>query len=359
MRFEYEVLVNGAVQRRPYALSFQTQPLWQWRTDPPDFTIAIGSCAYVNDSLYDRPGKPYGGNYEIFTSIASKKPDLMLWLGDNVYYREVDWTSALTMRYRNSHTRALPEMQPLLGAAHNYAIWDDHDFGPNNSDRTFPLRREALDIFKLFWANHTYGLEETPGVFSRFQWGDVEFFLLDDRYHRAPNDVPDGASREMFGGPQLQWLQESLVSSAAPFKIVVGGNQMLNPLSPHEAFARYPREHAALLQWIRDCRIPGVLFLSGDRHHTELIRLEDSTFYPLYDYTSSPLTSSTGVSESERNNPLRVPGTWVNDVRNFGLLKFDGPRKDRRLTMECYNKDGVLLWSRAVRARELVPPDKK
>jgi alkaline phosphatase D len=134
---------------------------------------------------------------------------------------------------------------------------------------------------------------------------------------------------------------------------------MLNPLSPHEAFASYPREHAALLQWIRDCRIPGVLFLSGDRHHTELIRLEDSTFYPLYDYTSSPLTSSTGVSESERNNPLRVPGTWVNDVRNFGLLKFDGSRKDRRLTMECYNKDGVLLWSHTVRARELVPPDKK
>ena len=34
--------------------------------DPPDLKIALGSCAFINEEKYDRPGDPYGGNYEIF-----------------------------------------------------------------------------------------------------------------------------------------------------------------------------------------------------------------------------------------------------------------------------------------------------
>ncbi len=354
-RFEYEVLVNGKLARRPYRLVFQTQPLWQWRKDPPAFSVAIGSCVYVNDSISDRPGKPYGGEYDIFTAITQKHPDMMIWLGDNTYYREMDWTSASRMRYRNAHTRAFPVLQPLLGATHHYAIWDDHDFGPNDADRTYNLRRTALETFKLFWANRTYGIEETPGVFGRFIWADVEFFLLDDRYHRSPNDMPDTQEKQMFGTEQLQWLKESLVSSDAPFKMIVGGNQMLNPITFFEAFGKYPFEQKELLGWIKERKISGVVFLSGDRHHTELIRLEDSTFYPLYDFTSSPLTSGLGNPEKELDNPARVPGTFVTDMRNFGLLKFDGPRTDRRLTMECYDSNGALRWTHTVLAKDLRP----
>ena len=51
-------------------LRFTTQPLWQWRTDPPSFTAALGSCAYVNDPPYDRPGDPYGGGWMIRLRVA-------------------------------------------------------------------------------------------------------------------------------------------------------------------------------------------------------------------------------------------------------------------------------------------------
>ena len=134
-KYVYELTINGKKVNRPYPLKFQTQTLWQWRTDPPDFKMVIGSCAYVNDEPYDRPGAPYGDGYQIFTQIHAKQPDLMLWLGDNVYLREADWNSITGIHYRNTHTRSLPELQALLGSSHHYAIWDDHDFGPNNSDR--------------------------------------------------------------------------------------------------------------------------------------------------------------------------------------------------------------------------------
>ena len=69
-----------------------TQPLWQYRAHPPEVAVAFGSCAYLNDRV-SRPGPPWGGDYGIFDAIAARAPDLMLWLGDNVYFREPEWTS--------------------------------------------------------------------------------------------------------------------------------------------------------------------------------------------------------------------------------------------------------------------------
>ncbi|NUO84362.1 alkaline phosphatase family protein, partial [candidate division KSB1 bacterium] len=147
-RYGYELYLDGKLVPLPYRLTFQTQAHWQWRTDPPAFTVALGSCAYVNEKEHDRPGEPYGGDFEIFTALTAKQPDVMLWLGDNIYYREPDFYSTAFMRHRNAHGRALPEWQALLAATHHYAIWDDHDDGPNDSDWTYRLKREALEIFK-------------------------------------------------------------------------------------------------------------------------------------------------------------------------------------------------------------------
>lgn len=352
-KYNYELYIDGRLVSRPYRTSFQAQAFWQWRTEPPAFTVAIGSCAYINEPEFDRPGTPYGGDYEIFTAIAAKQPDVMLWLGDNVYYREPEFYSVAQMRHRYEHDRALPEWQALLGATHNYAIWDDHDFGPNNSDQTYRMKKDALTIFKSYWANPAYGLDETPGVFFNFTWGDVEFFMLDDRYHRSPDDAPDSPDKVMFGAAQMHWLKNALVSSHAPFKFIAGGNQMLNPQVSEESFGAYKNEQTDLLNWIKSNKIPGVLFLSGDVHRTELIRLDDSNFYPLYDYSCSPLTAGTYSPDRMKENPVIVNGTSVVGKRNFGLLHFEGPRKDRKLTMECYDKAGALLWKHEVKANDL------
>ena len=149
-KYKYEVYINNYKIERNYAMEFQTQELWKWRTDPPDVKFIIGSCSYINEPEFDRPGKPYGSNFEIFNSINKKNPDFMLWLGDNTYLREPDWNSRTGFIKRYSHTRAFPELQPLLASTHHYATWDDHDYGPNNSDGSFWLKETASEIFKLF-----------------------------------------------------------------------------------------------------------------------------------------------------------------------------------------------------------------
>jgi alkaline phosphatase D len=354
--YRYEVLVDGSVVERPYPLRFQTQALWQWRADPPAFDVAVGSCAYVNQDVYDRPGEPYGGEYGIFETIAAMNPDLMLWTGDNTYLREVDWAAPATIADRYAHTRRLPEMQALLGSTHHYATWDDHDYGPNNSDRSYELKEVTLETFKRYWANPTYGHDGTPGVFGRFQWNDAEFFLLDDRYHRSPTRAPRTADKTMLGEAQMQWLIDGLTSSEATFKIVVNGGQMLTERSEFETFARFPAERERLLGAIEEREIDGVVFLSGDRHLTEMMKREREGTYPLYEITVSPLTAGT-ASSGGGENALRVDGTLVDSTRNFGMLSFTGPRRDRTLTVRVYTPTGTLLWTRSINATALRTED--
>ena len=350
-KYTYELFVNGKRVPRDYPMEFQSQELWQWRTDPPEVNFAIGSCNYVNEQRYDRPGKPYGSDHDIFKSIDKKNPDFMLWLGDNTYLREVDWNSRTGFLHRYTHTRSLEEMQPLLASTHNYAIWDDHDYGPNDSDGSYSYKEMASEIFQLFWGNPNYDVTGKGGITGTFQWADLEFFLLDNRYHRTANRNFT-EDRQMLGKKQIDWLINALAASRAPFKFIVIGGQVLSTEAAFENHAILPDERNYLLQKIREAKIEGVVFLDGDRHHTILsVYQESRDVYPLYDLTCSSLTAGA----NSRKEPLNTNGleeTFVGE-HNFGLLNVSGPRQDRVLKMSILDKNGETLWSRDIRETEL------
>lgn len=348
--YNYELYLNDQKVDRPYPLKFQTKKLWQWREEPPPFKIAVGSCAYVNDAPYDRPGEPYGGDYEIFTKIYELQPDAMLWLGDNVYLREPDWNTRTGIVYRYTHTRSLPELQPLLGSVHHYAIWDDHEYGPDNTDRSFWNKKTTLEIFELFWGNPSFGIDGLSGTTTTFEWADVQFFLLDNRYHRTPDTRKTG-DRTILGEQQFEWLIDALVKSQATFKLIVIGGQVLNPVAHYENYTIFAAERERLLRTIEMEGVTGIVFLSGDRHFTELSMLRRDGSYPLYELTVSPLTAgpSKGVDEP---NYLRVDGTFVGE-RNFAIIEVSGPRSARTMMISVYNKDGKKLWTHELKSVEL------
>ena len=350
-KYNYEIFINDIKVVRDYAMEFQTQQLWKWRTDPPDVNFVIGSCSYVNEPQFDRPGEPYGSNYEIFNSINKKNPDFMLWLGDNTYLRESDWNSRTGFIKRYSHTRALSELQPLLASTHHYATWDDHDYGPNNSDGSFWLKETASEIFKLFWTNPNYNVTGKGGITGFFQWSDLDFFLMDNRYHRTSNNNFTG-ERQILGKDQIDWLINALTFSQATFKFIAIGGQVLSNGDVYENYATYPEEREYLLDKIREAKIEGVIFLDGDRHHTILSKMqENKDVYPLYDLTCSSLTA--GINDDDESyNRYRLKETLVS-VNNFGMLNVTGPSENRELIIKIFDKDGQELWKKSVRANDL------
>jgi alkaline phosphatase D len=346
-------------------LTFSTPANWRFREEghaPFDFTVGFGSCAYINEPEggYDRMNsRPYGAGYEIFEAIYEVDPDLFIWLGDNVYYREPDWSTRTGMIHRWTHDRSIPELRPLLATTPQYATWDDHDYGPNDSGREFWNKDMATEIFSLFHGNPTAGLPEIPGIFTYFAWGDVHFYLLDNRTYRTVpgmNPEPFGYAPQQLGKAQIDWLIElmkynrgqSKSSYPSTFNVVAVGTQVLSPYS-EDGLQAYPEEWQYLFDRLVAEDLHNVIFITGDVHFSEVSRLtiEGDRNLVVNEVTSSPLTAGPWPGSRAEDNPYRVdvfPGEADRyGDRNFATITFEGPLLERRAVLRYYATDGTLI----------------
>ena len=215
------------------------------------FRIAFGSC----------PRYQLDREQGIWSTILQSQPDLFFWLGDNIYGDSLD-PDILAEEYRRQ--RDVATLQPMIQTVPQLAVWDDHDFGLNDYDRRHPRKAEALEVFEHYWANPAYGLPDVPGVFFEYSYGGVDFFFLDCRYYRDPNKEPDHPGKTLLGKAQLEWLQEALQSSEAPFKVLISGSGWSKGKGPGgDSWASYLHERDALFDFIRDNQINGVSCFRG------------------------------------------------------------------------------------------------
>ena len=156
----------------------------------------------------------------------------------------------------------------------------------------------------------------------------------------------------MLGKEQLEWFIDAVSFSKFPFKIVVIGGQFINSAKKFENFANYEAERQYILDELEKNDVKGVIFLSGDRHFTELSGLKRNGKYTIYDWTVSPLTSGVSTSAERENNENRVAGSLFMQ-HSFGILKFFGNKDNRALKLELFDKDGKSLWNRVITQKEL------
>lgn len=353
--YQYKILIDGKTSGKTG--EFTTKDLWQWRKPAPDFNFLTGSCAYFNQPETDRPGKPYGGDSTIFETMAKERSAFMLWLGDAWYTREVDYYSEWGLWNRASHDRAVPVLQNFLKAMPQLATWDDHDYGPNDIGSNYILKDASRKVFNSYFCNPSSG-ENGQGIYTMTTWGDADIFITDDRWWRSADRTKDSVDgkpnpeKRMLGKQQMEWLKNSLLYSSATFKIITVGSQVLNPVSPFDKWRDFPAEYDELMSFLMEYNVTGVLFLTGDRHHSEIIRMERPGTYPLYDITVSPLTSGTHqFGDVEKNNPYRVFG--LAEKQNYGKFSFSGPRGNRKLTVEFLGIKGEKLGEWSVNEKEL------
>lgn len=356
--YQYKIWINGKATTK--GGEFATKDLWQWRKPAPDFSFLTGSCAYFNEPIYDRPGKPYGGDSSIFETMAKENAAFMLWLGDEWYTREVDYYSEWGLWNRASHDRALPILQNFWKSMPQYAMWDDHDYGPNDIGTNYILKETSREIWKKYWCNPSYG-ENGQGTYTMVSWGDADIFLTDDRWWRsadATKDSIDGKpnpDKVLLGKQQMAWLKNSLLYSAATFKIIAMGSQVLNPVSPFDKLSKAPAEYNELMNFLKENKINGVVFLTGDRHHSEIIKVDRPGTYSLYDVTVSPLTSGThAFGGVEKNNPYRIVG--IDEKQNYGRFSFSGKRGERKLQVNFFGIKGEPLGEWSINEKDLKTP---
>lgn len=307
-RYYYRLRVDGVADRyRLTPFATHTAPV-----GAAPFRLAFGSCARHQ----------LDAEQPVFHAIDAAEPDLFFWLGDNIY---ADSASSWVFAEDYRRQRSIASTLPLMRAVPQLAIWDDHDFGLNNSDVNNPARDASLTAFRNYWANPAFGLPDCPGVFFRYAYGGVDFFLLDGRYYRSPNTDPDGSTKTLLGARQGEWLRQELLASPAPFKVLVCGSGWSSEDGPKgDTWGAFLTERDALFDFIRDRGIEGVFCLSGDTHFGEIncIPWSERGGYDLYDLVSSPLAQATGASFLDAEPEMRIRAPWFRTV-NFGLLDFE------------------------------------
>lgn len=339
----YRVLIDGAPS------SVNGGRIWRAQTAPAfEFAgrlrVAFGSCARYAVS----PKQP------VWDGMAGHEPDLFLWLGDNIYG---DSLRAESLREEYRRQLSVPNLEPIQSRASQLAIWDDHDFALNDSDRRNPVRDQALAAFRDYWANPAYGLPDAPGVFFRHAFGPLDLFMLDNRYDRSPAEDPDGPEKTALGFAQRQWLFDELRASRAPFKIIASGQGWTEAKGPgQQSWSAYLYERALILDFIRSNRITGVILLSGDTHVAELNALRGGTDgYDLIECVSSPLAQETAMSWLNYRPVPRLRQVYSGGP-NFGLLDFDLSQADPVVRITVHNTQGDAVWAPLdLRASELQP----
>lgn len=349
-KYDVSVTLDKNDVRDKKMISVKTLPEEKVR----DFSFLTGSCAFI-PSKYLKPFYPRIFD-KIYKSMEKSSAGFMLWLGDNLYYRPNNYGSVKGMYRQQIRTRRFNAIDNFMKSLPQYAIWDDHDYGNNDSDGSFPFKDSSLAIHRKFWPNPFFGLLATPendevkGAFCNFRKFDCEFFLLDNRYYRTK---PDAAEATILGKKQLEWFLENLKSSTAVFKFIAIGTQMLNESTPHECYVQYADERKKIFDFIRENKIPGVIFLTGDIHHSVLMKSNDLCDYPVYDFTCSPLTSVVhAVHRHEYENPLVVKDK-IAVTYNFGKINVTGKENDRKCIIETYNAKGEKLWDYVIEQKEL------
>lgn len=301
--------------------------------------IVFGSC--INEFWI--PELP------IFDSIGRESAHAFVMLGDNCYFGDDDHPTEAGMMKAHLRTRRHPSVARLLRQTPTLAIYDDHDFGPNDADGNFAGRERALASFTRMWAQSQYGTPAAGGIFSAIRIGPIELFLTDGRYHR------NVAGETVLGRVQFEWLLDRLRASSAPVKIIASGTTVLahHPFyHDWESWHRSsPDELEALLTTIEREDLRGVVFISGDLHMGQVRHITGREVGArqgpdFYEVTSSPL-----AIDPYNEHVLWPEGpliAQVYDRHNYGVIEVDLNRKDAEILLFLKDKTGQAVFRHPV-----------
>ncbi len=289
----------------------------------------------------------------IWDQMLTHQPDFLMLLGDEVYVDDFDFVKREKATEFDIWTRYIDSFRkiPLFQNRHLLpilAIWDDHDFGTNNSNKNFKGKKAAEKVFNAF-----FGGEDIPGVYQRANQGvyfsfngfGQKFLFMDSRYYREFNG---NAAFGQWGKKQHQWLQKQLQDSDRPIWLA-NGVQFFTKATKvaqkdgskkqiNETFIDdHPVHFRTLMNDLKKSKSP-VVFLSGDIHYSEIVGIEKEMLgYQTYEVTSSPLHSyifrSEGKEESWLDNPRRLVSV---KEHNYLLVESEVEDKELKFDVRSY-----------------------
>ncbi|MFP2928608.1 alkaline phosphatase D family protein [Pyxidicoccus sp. 3LG] len=323
-RYDYRIFVSGQSDERG-GFTFKTEPNGNAR-----FKVAVASCMNGEKN----PSQP---SFNIMhEQLDTGEANIQLLVGDNMYTTQTPPTKEHYW-FKYFQQRNVPEFANVFRAFPTFAVWDDHDYGPNDEDGTFAQKDVARSTYAALFPHPPFAGD---GIFHKFTWGGVEFFMMDDRWGRdCPRSMPAGYTPKMYGAEQFSWLKTELLGSNATFKVIVNGSTLSSEC--------WGSQRQALFEYIVDKKIGGVLFVTGDIHRSQVTQRTPGGGYPLWELTSSGI--GVGADPAEYS---------------FGIMEFNTTLDDPTVTLKVINNPqkrssingaGVTVSTKVVKRSQLRP----
>jgi len=344
VKYFYRAVIDGAITDRIH--SFKT-----FSADKKyNFSFGFGSCQ-----------QGYGATTpDLFPVIAEDSLRFFLQIGDWTYpdfgkpgkgYNESMDMLEETYRYRYDYN--YPFNSSVLSRMPVAYLYDDHDYAGNDADGTNPFKDNSLKAYSMFFPHYKLDNQDN-GIWQKFRFGDVEFFLLDLRTQRSANsnaldssgkfDPPAGHSilngYTINGEDQKTWLENSLKNSDAKWKVIVSTvifnprysdalkDERISTMFPKvqkgisDKWAGFPEDIDFLINTIKNNDINNVIMVSGDSHSSYI---DDGTNSVIPEISSSNLdtkNSKLGMLTQLAGYNIWNQGSYNDDGHAYGRISF-------------------------------------
>lgn len=319
--YYYRAQVKG---RRP-------GPTARFKTAPrPDEAARVSFCFSGDTRETYKP-------FSVMDAVRAQQPDFFLHLGDTIYADRAGAARLLPefwAKYRgNRHDAAL---QRCFHDTSFYVVWDDHEVA-NDYLPGHPLAPIGRQAFLDYWPIRRFA-GEPQRIYRSFRWGQaMELFLLDTRQYRDP------AKATMLGRQQKEWLFDNLAAAKSLFKFV--GTSVPMSGGGSDRWDGYPKERSELLNFIKEQKITGVLFLSADLHHAAITKIPNG--HGLRDITAGPLAAPLNRVTNSASSRYEF---YLAQNFNFAKVTIDPKGQHPQALIEFIDQDNVTFHRTQIRA---------
>lgn len=291
---------------------------------PASFRFAVASCAKSKDS-------------PVFAAALRQGARFFVHTGDFHYYDIVENRVEAFRKAYDAHLSA-PRLRAMLATVPLIYQWDDHDFGPNDSNRTSPSREASRRNYRELVPHYplTVAPPDTDGPTDQaFTVGRVRFILSDLRSERDP------VGRRLMSAAQDAWLRAQFLAArdaGCPLIFWVSSVPWNGPVSKDDRWQGYPAQRTEIADFIKTSGLAGrVVVLAGDAHMTAIDDGSHSDFAtgggaPLRVFQAGPIANRGSYKGGPYSHGARYKTEGSQQLNQFGLVDVQDSGKSVRVS---------------------------
>jgi alkaline phosphatase D len=328
----------------------RTGHLRTFTSGPLSFAFAFGSCATT------------GSSDTVFETIRRRGPLFFLHLGD-FHYANIGVDDPF--RFRDAMNRVLRSttQSALYRQAPIVYVFDDHDFGKDDSDGTSVTKAAAQRVYRERVPHYPLPLSAAAKgapagalpigpIAQAFDVGRARVIVTDGRSERTPQRAPDPASRSMLGPAQRAWFRDELIRAADTKASVVFwacGVPWITKASPPDSvhgWHAYAHERAEIAGMIAKLGLTSrLIILSGDAH---MAAIDDGTNSNYVEGTAPGTRGMVVVQAAPFSRFPRAKGgpySHGQSTRNhqFGWVEVEDTGGAASVRISCRNAAGLVI----------------